>query len=131
MALLFVLGVALVLLAILLVGSALSRPPTVGGVTRSLAVLEAMTNAPKELTSELDRSFADRVIDAAPAAGARASGAGSPAPTPPSGSAASSTWPATRRAGPSTGSCPARSSARCSACVFGLVFSLMLDARRP
>ena len=62
MAILFVLGIALVLLAILLVGSALSST-TEGGVTRSLAVLEAMTQAPKELHQELDRSFADRVID--------------------------------------------------------------------
>ena len=36
--------VALLLLAILLIGSALSTT-TQGGVTRSLAVLEAMTNA--------------------------------------------------------------------------------------
>jgi tight adherence protein C len=62
MAIIFVLGVALVLLAILLLGSALSSS-TDSGVTRSLAVLEAMTNAPKELKGELDRSFADRVIE--------------------------------------------------------------------
>jgi tight adherence protein C len=49
-------------LAILLVGSALSST-TESGVTRSLAVLEAMTNAPTELTKDLDRSFADRVIE--------------------------------------------------------------------
>ena len=62
MALLFVLGVALLLLAVLLVASAFSSSAAGGGVTRSLAVLEAMTNAPKEMTSELDKSFADRVI---------------------------------------------------------------------
>ena len=62
MAVLFVLGVALVLLAIILVGSALSTS-TDSGVTRSLAVLEAMTNAPKELNKELDKPFADRVIE--------------------------------------------------------------------
>jgi tight adherence protein C len=62
MVLLFVLGVSLVLLAIILVGSALSQT-TESGVTRSLAVLEAMTNAPKELTKDLDRSFADRVLE--------------------------------------------------------------------
>src|SRR5215216_167264 len=61
MAILFILGVALVLLAILLIGSALSTS-TDSGVTRSLAVLEAMTNAPKELSRELDKSFADRVL---------------------------------------------------------------------
>jgi len=62
MVLVFVLGVCLLLLAILLVGSALSST-TDTGVTRSLAVLEAMTNAPTELTKDLDRSFADRVLD--------------------------------------------------------------------
>jgi tight adherence protein C len=61
MAILFILGVALVLLAILLVGSALSTS-TESGVTRSLAVLEAMTNAPKELSQELDKPFAERVL---------------------------------------------------------------------
>jgi tight adherence protein C len=62
MAILFILGVALVLLAILLVGSALSTS-TQSGVTRTLAVLEAMTNAPKELNRELDKPFADRVLE--------------------------------------------------------------------
>jgi tight adherence protein C len=61
MAILFILGVALVLLAILLVASALSTS-TQSGVTRSLAVLEAMTNAPKELSQELDKPFAERVL---------------------------------------------------------------------
>ncbi|GAB3266014.1 type II secretion system F family protein [Nocardioides dilutus] len=61
MTLLFILGISMVLLAILLVGSALSST-TETGVTRSLAVLEAMTNAPKELTKDLDRSFADRIL---------------------------------------------------------------------
>jgi tight adherence protein C len=62
MVLLFILGIGLFLLAILLIGSALS-PTTETGVTRSLAVLEAMTNAPTELTKDLDRSFADRVLE--------------------------------------------------------------------
>lgn len=61
MAVLFVLGIALVLLAILLIGSALSTG-TPSGVTRSLAVLEAMTNAPKELNAELEKSFGERVL---------------------------------------------------------------------
>jgi tight adherence protein C len=61
MAVLFVLGIALVLLAILLLGSALSTG-TPSGVTRSLAVLEAMTNAPKELNAELEKSFGERVL---------------------------------------------------------------------
>ncbi len=62
MAILFILGIALVLLAILLVGSALSST-TDSGVTRSLAVLEAMTHAPKELNAELDKPFSDRVLE--------------------------------------------------------------------
>ena len=63
MTLVFVLGIALVLLAIILVASAFSSTAQAGGVTRSLAVLEAMTQAPKELTQELDRPFADRVLE--------------------------------------------------------------------
>ncbi len=62
MEILFILGVALVLLAILLIGSALSSS-TDSGVTRSLAVLEAMTHAPKELNAQLDRPFFDRVVE--------------------------------------------------------------------
>ena len=61
MAILFVLGIGLVLLAIILIGSALSTS-TQSGVTRSLAVLEAMTNAPKELNAELEKSFGERVL---------------------------------------------------------------------
>jgi len=61
MAILFILGIGLVLLAIVLVGSALSSSSETG-VVRSLAVLEAMTNAPKELNEQLDKPFADRVI---------------------------------------------------------------------
>jgi tight adherence protein C len=61
MALLFVLGIGLVFLAIILIGSALSTS-TQSGVTRSLAVLEAMTNAPKELNQELEKSFGERVL---------------------------------------------------------------------
>lgn len=62
MTLVFVLGVGLVLLAIILIGSAFSSSAQAGGITRSLAVLEAMTQAPKELTQDLDRPFADRVL---------------------------------------------------------------------
>ena len=62
MTLLFVLGISMLLLSIVLVGSAL-RSTTDTGITRSLAVLEAMTNAPTELTKDLDRSFADRVLE--------------------------------------------------------------------
>jgi tight adherence protein C len=61
MVILFVLGVALFLLAIVLLASALSTTGDTG-VVRSLAVLEAMTKAPKELNEQLDRPFADRVL---------------------------------------------------------------------
>ena len=61
MVLVFVLGVVLVLLAIGLVGMSLGNQPE-GGVKRSLAVLEAMTSAPDELTKDLDRPFAERVL---------------------------------------------------------------------
>ena len=78
MAVLFILGIALVLLAIILIGSAMNTS-TESGVTRSLAVLEAMTNAPKELSKELDKSFGDRVLEPlqkrATAVGRRISGA--------------------------------------------------------
>jgi tight adherence protein C len=61
MVILFVLGIGLVLLAIILIGSALSTT-TQSGVSRSLAVLEAMTNAPKELNQELEKPFGERVL---------------------------------------------------------------------
>lgn len=81
MTLLFILGICMVILSIVLLGSAL-RSTTDTGVTRSLAVLEAMTNAPSELTKDLDRSFADRVIEPlqerALALGRRLSGADTP-----------------------------------------------------
>lgn len=62
MVLVFVLGVVLVLLAIGLVAMSLGNQPE-GGVMRSLAVLEAMTSAPDELTKDLDRPFAERVLE--------------------------------------------------------------------
>jgi tight adherence protein C len=75
---LFVLGVGLILLAIVLLGSALGPGGDVG-VTRSLAVLEAMTNAPTELKGELDKPFEERVLQPlqqkATAIGRRISGA--------------------------------------------------------
>ncbi|MCR6031906.1 type II secretion system F family protein [Nocardioides sp. zg-579] len=64
MVLLLVLGVVLVLVAILLLGLALS--PDAGqttGVARSLAAIEAITSAPKALRDELDRPFGERVLE--------------------------------------------------------------------
>ncbi len=62
MVLVFVLGVILVFVAIALVALSFGNRPE-GGVSRSLAVLEAMTNAPDELTRDLDRPFAERVLE--------------------------------------------------------------------
>ena len=61
MVLVFVLGVILVFVAIALVALSFGNKPE-GGVSRSLAVLKAMTNAPEELTRDLDRPFAERVL---------------------------------------------------------------------
>ena len=62
MTMLLVLGAAMVLVAIYLVATAIptSEPR---GLNRSLAVLEAMTDAPAELTAELERPFSERVLD--------------------------------------------------------------------
>jgi tight adherence protein C len=65
MTLLLILGAALVVLAIVLV-SAAARTTAGGeamsGVERSVALVQALTNAPKELTKEYDESFAVRVL---------------------------------------------------------------------
>jgi len=61
MLLLFIMGVMLVFAAIVLVAMAVGKPQP-QGMHRSLAVLEAMSTAPAELTGELDRPFADRVL---------------------------------------------------------------------
>lgn len=63
MVLLLILGLMLVAAAILLLYFALRPGEATGGVNRSLAVLQAMTDAPKELTSELTPDFADRVLE--------------------------------------------------------------------
>jgi len=56
-------GIGLIFLAILVVVVTLaSSPGESSGVTRSMAVLEALTSAPKEMKSELDAPFADRVL---------------------------------------------------------------------
>ena len=61
MTLLFVMGVMLVLASIVLLGMAVAKPQP-QGMHRSLAVLEAMSTAPTELTDELNRPFAERVL---------------------------------------------------------------------
>ena len=75
------------------IGGLTSETP---GVNRSIAVLEALTNAPEQMRNELDLPFADRVL--APLLGARArpQPPAHPEPTPATGSGRSSSWPATR-----------------------------------
>ena len=63
MVVLFVMGLVLVVTAIMLVVLAIGGAQTAGGVGRSIAVLEAMSTAPAELTKELDRPFSERVLE--------------------------------------------------------------------
>jgi tight adherence protein C len=63
--LLLILGAALVILAIVLVSAAVGTTATghaVSGVDRSVALLQAVSNAPKELAKDYDESFAERVM---------------------------------------------------------------------
>ena len=60
---LFVLGLLLVGMSLALVVFATRSEHEGGGVVRSLAVLEAMTNAPKELSQDLDQPFSERVLN--------------------------------------------------------------------
>jgi tight adherence protein C len=65
MTLLLILGASLVVLAIVLVSVAVSSTAhghAVTGVYRSVALVNALTNAPKELTKEYDEPFADRIM---------------------------------------------------------------------
>jgi tight adherence protein C len=56
-------GIALIFLAIVAIIVALASSPRESiGVNRSMAVLEALTAAPKEMKRELDAPFADRVL---------------------------------------------------------------------
>jgi tight adherence protein C len=81
MVLLFVLGLLLVGVALALLAMGLRPEAEARGINRSLAVLEAMTDAPRELTVDLEKPFADRVLqplqDRALKIGRRISGADS------------------------------------------------------
>jgi tight adherence protein C len=56
-------GVALIFVALVVVIAALALSPRSDvGVNRSMAVLEALTSAPKEMKQELDAPFTDRVL---------------------------------------------------------------------
>jgi len=59
---LFIMGVLLVFAALGLAGAALRNAAPSTGVARSIELIEAMTTAPSELTSELDKSFSERVL---------------------------------------------------------------------
>jgi tight adherence protein C len=63
MLMLFVLGLLLVAMALAMLAMATRSESEQGGVIRSLAVLEAMTNAPKELAQDLDQPFSERVLN--------------------------------------------------------------------
>ena len=65
MTLLLILGGAMVILAVVLVSVAVGTTASgeaVSGVDRSVALVQALTNAPKELTKEYDASFGDRIM---------------------------------------------------------------------
>ena len=62
MVLLFVLGLILVGVALTLLGMALRPAEEVTGINRSIAVLKAMTEAPKELRGDLEKPFGERVL---------------------------------------------------------------------
>jgi tight adherence protein C len=63
MTMVFVLGVIMVLLAVVIVAMAVAEVKPARGVGRSIAALEAMALAPAEMRAELDRPFADRVLE--------------------------------------------------------------------
>jgi tight adherence protein C len=65
MALFLILGAVLVVVAVFLVSVAFGTTAggqTVSGVDRSVALVQALSNAPTELTKEYDESFGDRIM---------------------------------------------------------------------
>ncbi|HEX3930698.1 MAG TPA: type II secretion system F family protein [Nocardioides sp.] len=65
MTLLLIMGAALVLLAIVLASAAAGTTAgghTATGVDRSVALVQALSNAPQAMTKEFDESFADRIM---------------------------------------------------------------------
>ncbi|MDO3396150.1 type II secretion system F family protein [Nocardioides sp. SOB44] len=63
MLVLLMLGVLMIAAALVLLAAATTTDAEASGVGRSLAVLRAMTDAPKELTTEVDRPFSERVLE--------------------------------------------------------------------
>jgi tight adherence protein C len=65
MTILLILGGAMVVLALFLVSAAASTSASgqaISGVDRSVALVQALTGAPTELTKEYDESFSDRIM---------------------------------------------------------------------
>jgi tight adherence protein C len=65
MTIFLVLGAALVITAIVLITAAMGTTASgraVGGVDRSVALIEALSGAPRELTKDLDEPFAERIM---------------------------------------------------------------------
>ncbi len=63
MLMLFVLGLVLVGGSIMLLSMALRGEAEASGINKSVALLEAMSGAPKDLTEDLDAPFSERVLD--------------------------------------------------------------------
>ena len=63
MLVLLLLGVVLIAAALVLLTAATTTDAEASGVGKSLAVLRAMTDAPEELTTEVDRPFFERVLE--------------------------------------------------------------------
>ena len=63
MVVLLLLGVVMIAAALVLLAAATTSDAEASGVGRSLAVLQAMTDAPEELTAEVDRPFSERVLE--------------------------------------------------------------------
>ena len=65
MTIFLILGAVLVITALVLVTAAMGTTASgraVGGVDRSVALIEALSGAPRELTKDLDEPFADRIM---------------------------------------------------------------------
>ncbi len=63
MVLLFVLGIAMFGTTLMLLSMATRTEAEASGINKSLAVLEAMSAAPSELTKDIDKPFSERVLD--------------------------------------------------------------------
>ncbi len=65
MTIFLVLGAVLVIIALMLITAAIGTTASgraVGGVDRSVALIEALSGAPRELTKDLDEPFGERIM---------------------------------------------------------------------